>query len=154
MANPNMDVSWKAKAEAKAKAKAGEDKGLTPNRRMYKTPVGPRAMLGPYDIDFERQEQIEALVDGRDELIESQDGSAARQAMRSMLNLIFAEPFTEDEFKKLVPLRVAEWQADFFAEYETSSEAVATRHVTMTNRAKRRAKSAPPSKPTTKRATR
>ena len=132
----------------------GEDKGLVPQRTVYMTPVGPREMLGPYDIDFELQEEIEALVDGRDELIESQDGGAARRATLSMLNLIFAEPFTADEFKKLVPLRVAEWQADFFAEYETSSEIVARRHETLANRAERRAKPAPRSKPTTKRATR
>ena len=146
-----MAKQRKATHEAEAE---GEDKGLVPKRKVYKTPVGPREMLGPYDIDFDIQEQIEALVAGRDELIESQDGVAARQALHSMLNLIFAEPFTEDEFKKLVPLRVVEWQADFFAEYETHSEAVATRQVGMVNRAERRAKSARRSKPTTKRATR
>ena len=132
----------------------GEDKGLVPNRRVYDTPVGPREMLGPYDIDFERQEGIEALVDGRAELIESQNGTAAREAVHAMLNLIFDKPFTEDEFRKLVPLRVAEWQADFFVEYEASSEAAASRHETLANRAERRAKPAPPSSPTTKRATR
>ena len=132
----------------------GEDKGLVPNRRIIDTPVGPREILGPYDIDFERQEMIEVLVNERDQIMEAQDGSAARLAtFHRMLNLIFAEPFTADEFKKLVPLRVAEWQADFFAEYETSSEAVATRHVALANRAERRAKPAPRSKPTTKRAT-
>ena len=139
--------------EVKVEVKV-EDKGLVPQRTVYDTPVGPREMLGPYDIDFERQEQIEVLVEGREELLASEDGAAARQAMHSMLNLIFAEPFTADEFRKLVPLRVAEWQADFFAEYETSSEAVASRHETLANRAGRRAKSAPRSKPTTKRATR
>ena len=131
----------------------GEDKGLVPDHRVYDTPVGPREMLGPYDIDFERQEQIEALMSERDDLIESQDGVAAREAMRAMLNLIFVKPFTEDEFRKLVPLRVVEWQADFFDEYETSSEAAASRHVAVANRAERRAKPAPRSKPTTKRAT-
>ena len=131
-----------------------EDKGLVPNRTVINTPVGPREMLGPYDIDFERQEKIEALVSDRDKIIEDQDGMAARAATFAMLNLIFAEPFTADQFKKLVPLQVAEWQADFFAEYETSSEAVATRHVQLKNRVERRAKSAPRSKPTTKRATR
>ena len=131
-----------------------EDKGLVPNRKVYQTPVGPREMLGPYDIDFDRQEQIEVLVDGRGDLLASQDGAAARQAMLSMLNLIFAEPFTPDEFKKLIPLQVAEWQADFFGEYETSTEALGTRQIKLANRAERRAKSAPPSKPTTKRATR
>ena len=138
--------------EVKVEVKV-EDKGLVPNRRVYQTPVGPREMLGPYDIDFERQEQIEALVEGRDELLASQDGVAARRAMLSMLNLIFAEPFTADEFKKLVPLRVAEWQADFFDEYETSSEAVASRHQGLANRAERRAKPAPRSKRTTKQET-
>ena len=131
-----------------------EDKGLVPDRRVYDTPGGPREMLGPYDIDFERQEQIEALVGGREELLASEDGALARRATLSMLNLIFVEPFTADEFKKLVPLRVAEWQADFFDEYETSSEAVASRHERLANRTERRAKSAPRSKPTTKRATR
>ena len=139
--------------EVKSELKV-EDKGLVPQRTVYDTPVGPREMLGPYDIDFERQEGIEALVAGRDALIESQDGAAARQATLSMLNLIFAEPFTPEEFKKLVPLRVAEWQADFFGEYDASSEAVANRHATLANRAERRAKPAPRSKPTTKRATR
>ena len=131
-----------------------EDKGLVPKRTVIDTPVGPREMLGPYDIDFERQEQIEALVGGRDKILADQDGSAARQATLSMLNLIFAEPFTADEFKKLVPLRVAEWQADFFAEYETSSEAAAGRHVVLAKRLKHRAKSARLSKSTTKRGTR
>ena len=131
-----------------------EDKGIVPKRKVYQTPVGPREMMGPYDIDFDRQEQIEVLVDGRNDLIASEDGAAARQAMLSMLNLIFAEPFTPDEFKKLIPLQVAEWQADFFAEYETSTAAVGTRQVKLANRAERRAKSVPPSKPTTKRATR
>ena len=140
----------------KAKYEMGgdEDKGLVPTRTVYETPVGPREMLGPYDIDFERQEQIELLVDGREALLESQSGAAARAAMLCMLNLIFAQPFTEDEFKKLVPLRVAEWQADFFAVYEASSEAIATRHAAMGNRADRRVRSAPRSKPTTKRAIR
>ena len=134
-----------------------EDKGIAPKRTIYQTPVGPREMLGPYDIDFERQETIEGLVADREELIESQNGEAARAAVQAMLNVIFAEPFTPDEFKKLIPLQVAEWQADFFAVYETSSEKVATRQVALANRvnrAERRAKSAPPSKPTTKRATR
>ena len=131
-----------------------EDKGLVPNRTIIETPVGPREILGPYDIDFERQEKIEALVNDREKIIEAQDGAVARLATFDMLNLIFAEPFTADEFKKLVPLRVAEWQADFFAEYETSSEAVATRHVALANRAERRAKSVPRSKSTTKRVTR
>ena len=131
-----------------------EDKGLVPKRTVVDTPVGPREMLGPYDVDFERQEQIEALVNERDQIIESQDGSLARAATLNMLNLIFAEPFTPDEFKKLIPLQVAGWQADFFAEYETSSEAVATRHVALANRVERRAKPAPRSKSTTKRATR
>ena len=72
-----------------------EDKGLVPNRRVIDTPVGPREILGPYDIDFERQEQIEALVDRRDELVEGQDGAAVRQATHQMLNIIFAEPFTD-----------------------------------------------------------
>ena len=133
-----------------------EDKGIAPNRKVYQTPVGPREMLGPYDIDFERQERIEGLMANREELLETQDGAAARAAVQAMLNVIFAEPFTPDEFKKLIPLQVAEWQADFFAVYETSSEKVATRQVALanrTNRAERRAKSAPPSKPTTKRAT-
>ena len=79
---------------------------------------------------------------------------AARAATFAMLNAIFAEPFTPDEFKKLVPLQVAEWQADFFTDYEASLKIVATRHVELENRAQRRAKSAPRSKPTTKRATR
>ena len=131
-----------------------EDKGLVPKRTVVDTPVGPREMLGPYDIDFERQEQIEALVGGREKILEDRDGTAARQATFAMLNLIFAEPFTADEFKKLVPLSVAEWQADFFAEYETSSETVATRHVRLANRAEHRVKSARLSKSTTKRATR
>ena len=131
-----------------------EDKGLVPNRTVIDTPVGPREILGPYDIDFERQEKIEALVNEREKIMESQDGTVARMATLHMLNLIFAEPFTADEFKKLVPLRVAEWQAYFFAEYETSSEAVATRHVALANRAERRAKSVPRSKSTTKRVTR
>ena len=131
-----------------------EDKGLVPNRRIIETPVGPREMLGPYDIDFERQEQIEALVNERDKIMEAQDGAAARLSTLAMLNLIFAVPFTVDEFKKLVPLRVAEWQADFFAEYETSSEAVVTRHVGLKNRAERRVKSVRRSKPTTKPETR
>ena len=129
-----------------------EDKGLVPKRTVIDTPVGPREMLGPYDIDFERQEQIEVLMDQRGGLIEAQDGAAVRAATLEMLNIIFAEPFTAEEFKKLVPLRVAEWQADFFVEYERSSEAVATRRVV--NRAQRRAKSAPRSKPTTKPGTR
>ena len=131
-----------------------EDKGLVPKRKKYDTPVGVREMLGPFDIDFERQEMIEGLAAGRDELMESQDGVAMRAATFELLNLIFAEPFTPGEFKKLIPLQVAEWQADFFTAYETSSEAVATRQVTLVNRAERRAKSVPPSKPTTKRATR
>ena len=78
-----------------------EDKGLVPNRRAVDTPVGPREMLGPYDIDFERQERIEALLGERDKILEDQDGSAARLATLHMLNLIFVEPFTADEFKKL-----------------------------------------------------
>ena len=130
-----------------------EDKGLVPKRTVIDTPVGPREMLGPYDIDFERQEQIEALMDQRGGLIEAGDGTAVRTASLAMLNIIFAEPFTVQEFKKLIPLRVAEWQADFFAEYERSSEAVATRHA-QANRAQRRAKSVPRSKPTTKQGTR
>ena len=57
-----------------------EDKGLVPNRRVIDTPVGAREMLGPYDIDFERQEQIEALMQDRDKIMEAQDGAAARAA--------------------------------------------------------------------------
>ena len=75
-------------------------------------------------------------------------------AALALLNLIFAAPFTAEEFKKLVPLRVAEWQSDFFADYETSSESVLTRRLAIANRAERRAQSVPRSKPTTKRATR
>ena len=134
-----------------------EDKGLVPHRRVIDTPVGPREILGPYDIDFERQEQIEALVDMRNELAETQDGAAVRLATHQMLNIIFAEPFTEDEFKKLIPLQVAEWQADFFADYEKSSEAAASRHLNRVEQSvpsPRRKKSAPRSKSTTKQATR
>ena len=141
------------RGEAKGEVK-GEDKGLVPARTVYDTPVGPREMRGPYDIDFDIQEQIETLVAERDAIIASEDGAAARRAMFSLVNLIFVEPFTEAEFKKLVPLRVAEWQADFFVDYETSSEAAVTRHSALANRAERRAKSARPSKPTTKRAIR
>ena len=139
---------------AEYKMTKGEEKGLVPKRKIYETPVGPREMLGPYDISFERQEQIEALAAGRGKLIASKDSLALRQAMHSMMNLIFVKPFTEPEFKKLIMLRVMEWQADFFAEFATSSKAATTRQATLANREERRAQSAPRSRPTTKRATR
>ena len=132
-----------------------EDKGIVPARRVYSIlGLGDREMLGPYDIDFERQEKLEKLVEGRDEAVEAEDGSIARQVTHDMLDLIFAEPFTDAEFKKLVPLRVAEWIADFFGDFEKSSEEAAGRATTLVNRAQRRAKSARNSKSTTTPATR
>lgn len=131
-----------------------EDRGIVPQRRVYETPFGPREMLGPYDIDFERQERLERLTEQRESVVEAQDGASARRLTLELLNVIFAEPFTEEEFKKLIPLRVAEWQADFFGDYDASSEGIATRQVELTNRAQRRMKSPQNSKATTTRRTR
>ena len=43
-----------------------EDKGLVHSkRRVYDTPGGPREMLGPYDITFRKQAQLESLMELR-----------------------------------------------------------------------------------------
>ena len=132
-----------------------EDKGIVPDRVVHSIPdMGDRELLSPMDLDFERQEKIERLMEKRDEAATTEDGAEARKLTHDLLNLIFVEPFTEDEFKKLKVLVVVDWIADFFESFETSSEQAATRAVQMQNRAQRRAKSAQRSKSTSKPATR
>ena len=141
-----------------------EDKGLVPNRRVYDTPVGPREMLGPYDITFRKQAQLESLMEQREKALSDESGSALRQIQFDMLNCIFVppeaegstlpgKPFSDEELLDLVPLEVARWVSDFFEDFEKSSEVAAGRAVVQINRAQRRARSVPRSKPTTKRAT-
>ena len=131
------------------------DTGIVPDRRVYDIPgVGSREMRGPYDITFEIQAKLEKLIDQRDTAVLEQDGDAARQVTQEMLNLIFAEPFTEAEFMQLSPMRVAEWTADFFDDFETSSSQAALRAQNQLKKAQQRSKSAQPSRPTTKGQTR
>ena len=66
-----------------------EEKGLVPKRRVYDTPGGPREMLGPYDITFRKQAQLESLMDLRQKALSDGSGSALRQIQFEMLNCIF-----------------------------------------------------------------
>ena len=142
-----------------------EDKGLVHQRRVYDTPVGPREMLGPYDITFRKQAQLESLMEQREKALSDESGSALRQIQFDMLNCIFVpleaedstlpgKPFSDEELLDLVPLEVARWVSDFFEDFEKSSEVAAGRAVAQVSRTQRRVKSAQRSKPTTKRATR
>ena len=132
----------------------GEDKGIVPDRQSVSIlDVGDREILSPMDLTFERQEKIERLMQQRDAAAVTEDGAEARRLTHEMLDQIFVKPFTDEEFMKLPVLRAAEWVADFFEQFEASSEEAATRAVKMQNRAQRRAKSARHSKSTTKPAT-
>ena len=141
-----------------------EDKGLVPNRRVYDTPVGPREMLGPYDITFRKQAQLESLMELREKALSDESGSALRKIQFDMLNCIFVplsaddstlpgKPFSDEELLDFVPLEVARWVSDFFEDYEKSSEAAAGRAETLVNRTQRRGKSAQRSKRITTQAT-
>lgn len=104
-----------------------EDKGIVPNRRAYDTPVGPREMLGPYDVDFERLEMLERLLDRRDSALLEQDMPGAWKAVYDFTNLIAVEPFTFSEFNQLLPNQIGAWIDDFLADYEWSSPGAANR---------------------------
>ena len=141
-----------------------EDKGLVPNRRVYDTPGGPREMLGPFDITFRKQAQLESLIEGREKALLDQSGSALRQIQFEMLNCIFVpleaedgtlpgKPFSDEELLDLVPLEVARWVSDFFDDYEKSSEVAAGRATAQVGQTRRRVKSAQRSKRTTTQAT-
>ena len=121
-------------------------------------------MLGPYDITFRKQAQLESLMELREKALSDQSGSALRQIQFEMLNLIFVpleaedstlpgKPFSDEELLDLVPLEVARWVSDFFDDYEKSSEAAAGRATAQIGRTQRRVKSARRSKRTTTQAT-
>ena len=122
-------------------------------------------MLGPYDITFRKQAQLESLMELREKALSDRSGSALRQIQFEMLNCIFVppeaeggtspgKPFSDEELLDLVPLEVARWVSDFFEDYEKSSEIAAGRVTAQVVRTQQRVKSAQRSKPTTKRATR
>ena len=121
-------------------------------------------MLGPFDITFRKQAQLESLIEGREKALLDQSGSALRQIQFEMLNCIFVpreaedgtlpgKPFSDEELLDLVPLEVARWVSDFFDDYEKSSEVAAGRATVQVGRAQRRVKSAQRSKRTTTQAT-
>ena len=121
-------------------------------------------MLGPYDITFRKQAQLESLMEKREEALSDGSGSALRQIQFEMLNCIFVpletegstlpgKPFSDEELLDLVPLEVARWVSDFFDDYEKSSEGAAGRATAQVDRAQRRVKSAQRSKRTTTQAT-
>ena len=121
-------------------------------------------MLGPYDITFRKQAQLESLMDLREKALSDGSGSALRQIQFEMLNCIFVpleaedstlpgKPFSDEELLDLVPLEVARWVSDFFDDYEKSSEVAAGRATAQVDRTKRRVKSAQRSKRITTEAT-
>ena len=121
-------------------------------------------MLGPYDITFRKQAQLESLMELREEALSDGSGSALRQIQFEMLNCIFVppeaedstspgKPFSDEELLDLVPLEVARWVSDFFDDYEKSSEVAAGRAMAVVGRTQRRVKTAQRSKRTTTQAT-
>ena len=121
--------------KARGKPEESADRGIVPDRRRYKVLGREREMRGPYDVTYRIQGQLEHLIDRRDGAVRENDGGEARRVQLEMLNLVFMEPFTQEEFEDLVPLEVTGWVADFFDDYETSSTAAASRVLEMGKRA-------------------
>ena len=132
----------------------GEDNGIVAKRRAY--PIGgkQREVKGPYDITFRVQVTLEQLADEMTAAETAGDKAEERRITHAMLDAIFVEPFTDDEFLDTSPFRAAEYVADFFDDFEESSDRVATATLLRMKNTHNRLKSRQGSNATTRQQTR
>ena len=130
-----------------------QDNGIVPSRRSYPILGEEREVKGPYDVTFEDQENLERLFDEKSAAAAADDGARARAALWAMVNIIFVEPFSEGELRKMSVLKTAEYVQDFFTDFGDGASVALEQVEEKMDEAQRRLKQRQNSKATTRPAT-